>query len=147
MNPGLGGGGLFTAAGTLVGLVSLDLNQVGHFTMAVPVENYLDHRQELLEHGRRVSRPRRAWVGLFCYELHDHVVVGGVFPGAPGERAGLRPGDVILRVEDEAIGERRALYRRLGSYDPGTRLTFDVFRDRAIQRVEVLTEDAEVFFA
>lgn len=147
MNPGLGGGAMFDAAGGLVGVVSLDLSEVGRFTLAIPMEHFLDHKDELLQHGARVSRPRRAWVGLFCYELKEHVVIGGVLPGGPSESAGLQPGDVILVIDGERIHARNTLYRRLWVHKPGDLVTFEVFRDNKVEQVPVLTADAELFFA
>ena len=38
MNPGLGGGGLFAMDGSLCGVVSLDLNEIAHFTLVIPTE-------------------------------------------------------------------------------------------------------------
>jgi S1-C subfamily serine protease len=147
MNPGLGGGALFTLSGHLTGIVSLDLAEIGRFTMAIPAEYFLDHRDELLRHGRRTSRPPRAWVGLYCYEIRDHVVIAGVLPGTPGERGGLRPSDVILVVDGKRINQRRSLYHRLWEHQPGDVVTFEVFRNNAVRQVEVCTDDAEKFFS
>ena len=44
MNPGLGGGPMFDMHGKMVGVVSLNLNEVGKFSLAIPVENFQDHR-------------------------------------------------------------------------------------------------------
>jgi len=147
LNPGLGGAGLFTASGTLAGVVSLDFNEVGRFTFAIPAEQFTQHRDELLQHGRRVTRPPRAWVGLYCYVLREHVVVAGVLPGAPGEQAGLKPGDVIISVDGERVPTRGSLYQRLWQHRPGGVVTFQVFRNNAVKDISVQTGDAEVFFA
>ncbi|OFV88273.1 MAG: hypothetical protein A3J75_01000 [Acidobacteria bacterium RBG_16_68_9] len=147
MNPGLGGGGLFGRTGDLVGIVSLDLNQVGRFTLAIPTEHFLDHREELLRHGRRITRPARAWAGFYCYELRDHVVVAGVLPGAPSEQGGIKAGDVILGVNGTKISERRGLYRCLWSRKPGDEIVFKVFRQNAVSEIALRAGDAEEFFA
>ncbi|HSP97594.1 MAG TPA: S1C family serine protease [Candidatus Dormibacteraeota bacterium] len=146
-NPGLGGGGLFTTAGAMVGVVSLDLNEVGRFTLGVPVEHWSAHTHELLQHGRRTSRRPRAWVGFYCYMLSEHVIIAGVLPGTPSERGGLRPGDVVVAVDDQPIAERHDLYARLWEHRPGDVIRFQVFRDDAIREVLVESADAEAFFA
>jgi serine protease Do len=147
MNPGLGGGGLFSARGHLVGVVALDLGEVGRFTLAIPAELFWDHREELLRYGRRTTRSPRAWLGLFCYELREHVVIAGVLPGAPGERAGLKPGDVVLAIDGTRIHARRALYETIWAHRPGDALTVQVFRQNAVQRLAVVSADVEQFFA
>lgn len=146
-NPGLGGGGLFTNAGALVGVVSLDLNEVGRFTLGVPIEHWSAHTGELLQHGRRTTRQPRAWVGFYCYMLSDHVIIAGVLPGTPSERGGLRPGDVVVALDDQPIGERHELYTRLWAHRPGDVIRFKVFRDDAVREVLVESADAEAFFA
>jgi S1-C subfamily serine protease len=147
MNPGLGGGALFARSGHLIGIVSLDLNEVGRFTLAVPIEDFLDYREELLLHGRRTTRPARAWAGFYCYELRDHVVVAGVLPGAPSERAGLKVGDVILGVDGTKINERRDLYRCLWARKPGDEVVLKIFRQNAVSQISLRAGDAEKFFA
>jgi S1-C subfamily serine protease len=147
MNPGLGGGGVFTLGGRLAGIVSLDFNEVGRFTLAIPADCFFDHRDELLEHGRRVSRPARAWVGLYCYVLREHVVVAGVVPGGPIERAGLKAGDVILAMNGVPVTDRGKLYEDLWRHQPGSFITFQVFRDNTTRDIVVESADAELFFA
>jgi S1-C subfamily serine protease len=147
MNPGFGGGALLNKAGQLIGIVSLDLNEVGRFTLAIPVEHFFDHREELLRYGRRTTRPSRAWVGIFSYEMHGHVVVAGLLPGAPGERAGLRAGDIILGVNGKKVKERRGFYHSLWAHKPGDTIHFDVFRQNAVREFQIQAGDAERFFA
>jgi S1-C subfamily serine protease len=147
MNPGLGGGGLFNNRGELVGVISLDLNEVGRYTLGIPVDHFFTHREELLRYGKRVSRPPRAWVGFYCYMLREHVVIAGVLPGTPGERGGLRPGDVVLSVDDVPVALRCDLYQRVWEHRPGDLIRFHVFRDDAVVQVEVQGTDVEQFFA
>lgn len=146
-NPGLGGGGLFTRGGTLAGVVSLDLAEIGRLTLAIPAEQFSDHREELLRHGRRVTRPSPAWIGLYCHVLRNHVVIAGLLPGAPGEGAGLKPGDVILSVDGTGVSERRGLYAHLWTRKPGDVLQFQVFRNDRVREIAVQAGDADEFFA
>jgi S1-C subfamily serine protease len=147
MNPGLGGAPLLDSLGRVVGIISLDLGEVGRFTLAIPADPYLEHRDELLRHGRRVTRPSRAWVGFYCYTFREHVVIAGVLPGAPGEQAGLKAGDVVLAVNGERIAGRRELYNSLWKHRAGELLHFRVFRNNQITQVAVPSGNAEEFFA
>jgi len=145
-NPGLSGGGLFDRLGRVVGVASLDLNEIGRAAMAIPVEYFSDHRDELLRHGRRVSRPKRAWIGLYCYNVRDRLVVAGVLPGTPGEQAGLKAGDIVLSVDGEQVHARRTLYRRVWAHRPGDAIECTVFRDDRTRSLTIQAGDAEVFF-
>lgn len=147
MNPGLGGGGLFTMDGALCGVVSLDLNEVGHFTLAIPTENYSEHRGELLQHGRRVSRRPRAWMGIYCYKVEDHVLIAGILPGTPAERAGLKAGDLILAIDGTAVRDRSTLYESIWKRSPGDEITLRVYSDESVRDVLVASGDADRFFA
>lgn len=145
-NPGLGGGPLLDLEGRMVGVVSLNLGEIGRQSLAIPVEYYLGHRDELLRFGRVVSRPRRAWVGFFPHPVEDGLIVAGVVPDGPGERAGLQEGDLILTVDDLEVGSRRELYRTLWRHGPGERIIFDVLRENEVRTVEVLSEDRADFY-
>ena len=147
MNPGLGGAPLLDSLGRVAGIVSLDLNEIGRFTLAIPVDDYFEHRDELLRHGRRITRPPRAWIGFYCYTFREHVVIAGVLPGAPGEQAGLRSGDVVLAVDDQHISGRRELYTYLWQQPPGALINFRVFRNNQVAQVAVSSGNAEEFFA
>jgi len=147
MNPGLGGAPLLDMLGRIIGIVSLDLSEVGRFTLAIPVDHYIEHRDELLRHGRRVTRPARAWVGFYCYTFREHVVIAGVLPGAPADQAGLKAGDVVLAVDGQSVTGRHQLYSYLWSHRPGELITFRVFRNNQVKQLAVPSGNAEEFFA
>ncbi len=146
MNPGLGGGPLCDTQGRVLGVVSLNLNEIGRFALAVPSDYYLDARDTLLD-GRRPSAATRAWLGLFCYAVKDHVVIAGLLPGGPGEQAGLKAGDVVLAVDGQDVGDRRSLYRLLWTHRPGEPVALKIFRGRETQTITVASGDVEKFFS
>jgi S1-C subfamily serine protease len=145
-NPGFGGGGLFTPAGALVGVLSLSLNEIARSSLAIPVDFYRTHEHEFLRYGRVVSRPRRAWLGVFAHALEEGVVVAGVVPNGPGDRGGLQEGDVIVSLNAEEVPSRRDLYLSLWRHEPGEPLTLEVMRDNKVRRFEVKGGDRAYFF-
>jgi S1-C subfamily serine protease len=146
VNPGFGGGPLFTLAGRMIGVVSLNLNEIGRSSLAIPVEYYREHRDELLRFGRVTSRPKRAWLGLFVHPLEEGVVVAGLVPGGPGERSGLQEGDMILSLDSEEVPTRKDLYRSLWRHGPGERVSCEVMRDNELKRVEITSGDRAEFY-
>ena len=89
-NPGFGGGTLANFRGELIGVVSLNLNEVGKFSLAIPVDYYLDYERELKQYGQVRSRPRRPWLGIYPQAMAGHVVIGGVVPNGPAAKFGLQ---------------------------------------------------------
>ncbi|HEX6211574.1 MAG TPA: S1C family serine protease [Methylomirabilota bacterium] len=145
-NPGFGGGGLFAMNGRAVGVLSLNLNEIVRSSLAIPVDCYREHAAELLRYGRVMSRPRRAWLGVFAHALDEGVIVAGIVPGGPGEKGGLREGDVIVSLDAQEVATRRELYMSLWRHEPGERLTFEIMRDNAVRRLEVTGGDRAEFF-
>jgi S1-C subfamily serine protease len=145
-NPGFGGGGLFTLGGRAIGVLSLNLNGIARNSLAIPVDCYRDHADELLRYGRVVSRPRRAWLGVFAHALEEGVIVAGIVPGGPGDKGGLKEGDVIVSLNAQEVSTRRELYMSLWRHEPGERLTFEVMRDNAVRRLDVTGGDRAEFF-
>ena len=145
-NPGFGGGGLFTLTGRAVGVLYLNLNEVARSSLAIPVDCYRDHADELMRYGRVVSRPRRAWLGVFAHALDEGVIIAGIVPGGPGDKGGVREGDVIVSLNAQEVSTRRELYMSLWRHEPGERLTLEVMRDNAVRRLELTGGDRAEFF-
>jgi S1-C subfamily serine protease len=145
-SPGYGGGGLFTLTGCLVGIVSLRLNELARSSLAIPVECYRSHEQEFLRYGRVLSRPKRAWLGVYAHVIEEGVVVAGVVPDGPGEQGGLREGDIIVSLNATEVPTRRDLYLNLWQHPPGERLLIEVMRDSKLKRVEITGGDRAEFF-
>ena len=145
-NPGAGGGGLFTLTARLVGVLYLNLNEIARSSLAIPADYYRKHEHELLRYGRVVSRPRRAWLGVFAHPVEEGVIVAGVVPDGPGDRGGLQEGDLIVSLNAEEVASRRDLYLRLWRHEPGASLILEVMRDSKVRRVEVRGGDRAYFF-
>jgi S1-C subfamily serine protease len=145
-NPGFGGGPLFAMTGRMVGVVSLNLNEIARSSLSIPIECYRSNVDEFLRFGRVVSRPRRAWLGVFAHALEDGVVVAGLVPNSPAARSGLKEGDVILSLNAREVATRRDLYLSLWRNCPGERITIEVMRDSETKRVDVTGGDRAEFF-
>lgn len=145
VNPGLAGAPLFDRDACLIGVVSLGLAAVGRYSLAIPLDLYLAHRAEL--HGEVArSRPPRAWIGFYPHAYDGGVVVTGVVPGGPAERAGIAQGDLLLSVDGKPVQTLRELYREIWRKPPGASLGFGVLRDAALRVVEVVAGDRYEFY-
>jgi S1-C subfamily serine protease len=146
INPGLAGAPLFDGDARLIGIVSLGLAAVGRYSLAIPVDLYLERRSEL-ESGQRATGHRaRAWVGFYPQALDGTVVVTGVVPGGPAEAAGLERGDVVLSVDGDAVCNLRELYLALWRRGPGEKVGLQVLRNSSIRVAEITAGDREEFY-
>lgn len=137
------GAGLFNLRGELLGVGSLVLADAGGApgNMFVPVDLLRPVLAELLERGRsRASE--RAWLGLNCIELPGGVRVTRVTADGPAERAGVRPGDRILRLDGAEVGDLAALWKALWA-GPGAEreVTLDLEREGAERRLVLRAVD------
>jgi S1-C subfamily serine protease len=146
INPGLAGAPLFDSDGRLVGIVSLSLSAVGRYSLAIPIALYLSRRGYLEGEEERPDGAARAWTGIYPQAYDGGVVLTGVVPGGPGDKAGLARGDLILSVDGETVGSLRELYETLWKRAPGDSVSLQVLRDGAIRVVEVTAGDRDEFY-
>jgi len=146
VNPGLAGGPLLDHEARVIGIVSLGLAAVGRYSLAIPIDLFLERRARLESEEPRPEHERRAWIGFYPQGHEGSVAVTGVVPGGPAEKAGLQRGDLILSVDGEPVSTLRQLYRALWRKGPGEPVGMQVLRDQAIHVVEVVAGDRYEFF-
>jgi S1-C subfamily serine protease len=137
LNIGLSGGPIINTKGQLLAVSYLNFADIVRPILGIPGECFLSGRDELLRHGHRVSTPPRLWLGLYSYTLREHVVISGVMPGSPGEKAGLRQGDLVLSADGREIHERKTLYEVINSHRPGERVQLRILRNNRVHDVEI----------
>lgn len=113
--------------------------------MFVPIELLMPIVDDLCEQGRRKS-PARPWLGLLIDDSQDRLMVVGVYRNCPGDKAGLRPGDLIVGVDGTPVDDLAALLRRvwrLGS--AGTDVPLSVVRNGEEFETVVRSADRALF--
>ena len=146
INPGLAGAALLDADARLIGVVSLGLAAPGRYSLAIPLDLFLRHRDEMEREDGAGEGRRRAWVGFYPQGFDGGVVVTGVVPGGPADRAGLARGDLVLSVDGAAVSNLRELYAAMWKKSAGEGLSLQILRESAIRVVEVETADRAEFY-
>src|SRR3984893_13078630 len=135
-HPNWGGTAMIGAAGDLLGIGSLQMQQApergkpgGDLNMIVPIDLVKPILDDMLKTGR-ANRPQRPWLGLYATEIEDKIVVVGLARGAPAQKAGLKTGDVVLSVGGAEVSDLAGLYRRIWSRGAaGVEVPLTVYRD------------------
>ncbi len=151
--PAFGGAPLLTPDGRLLGIGSLAVrNAAGENifkpgNMFIPIDHLPPVLGDLLAHGRR-SGKERPWLGIWSSEGENgEVVVGGVQPDSPASRAGLKRGDVIVKVEGREVSGQADLYRKLWAAGEGApEIALTLKRDGAMVEQKVQAVGRSAFF-
>ncbi len=134
-HPNWGGAGLFDKDGRLLGIGSLFIQQ-SHGddkpidgNMIVPIDLLKPIFDGMVSHGTagRVPRP---WLGLYCTEVEDRLVVAGLADHGPAEQADFQVGDIIDKVDGVPVGTLAEMFRAMWSIGPaGADVSITVIRD------------------
>ena len=90
---------------------------------------------EVHEHEEHDGEP--GWLGVYYEEADGGVRVTDTVDGSPADSAGLRGGDVIVRVGDHDVRSPETLIETLGTLGPGRRVNVHVDRDGDLKRFRV----------
>lgn len=140
INSGNSGGALVNARGELVGINTAMLGRdsgAEGIGFAIPVGTAELVMQEIIAHGHVA----RGWIGADYRALPPDAGAGvqvvNVYARSPAAAAGLQPGDVLRRLNGEAISGAAWLLAREASARPGTRVRLDGLRRGAAFHVEL----------
>ena len=148
INPGNSGGALVDVNGSLLGINTAIYSRSGGnmgIGFAIPVST----ARQVLEGIVRDGQVTRGWVGVEPNELTpelaetfglkdvEGVIITGVLQNAPAAKAGLRPGDVLVRVAGEPVRHVGELLTRIAALPPGVPVKLDVMRRNQALTLEV----------
>ncbi len=140
INPGNSGGALISAQGDLIGINTAILSRSGGnqgIGFAIPT-NLASNVMDQIIQGGKVSR---AYMGViiqpvtpsiakaFKLSRTEGALISDVSADSPAERAGLKPGDIITKVDGQVIADSRALQLMIGQMKPGKTVLISAVRD------------------
>jgi len=149
VNPGNSGGPLLNMRGEVVGINSQIFTTSGGYngiSFAIPIDEAMNVQQQLRASGRVIRG--RIGVGIegVSKEVADAIGLGAPPRGAlvntvekdgPASKAGVEPGDVILRFDGRSIERSTDLPRIVGGTRPGTNSTMTVYRKGSQRELKV----------
>mgnify|MGYP001252705749 CR=1 FL=1 len=153
INPGNSGGPLVNIAGEVIGINTAVAQEAQGIGFAIPVNDAKGLIKSVVETGSL----KRAYLGVRYLSITPDVVSqlnlpvkngayvtdsnSAVVSGSPADKAGVRPKDIITKVNTVAIDARHPLSSQLSQYVPGDTVTLTVLRDgKTIELKATLTQ-------
>ncbi|MDR2239392.1 MAG: Do family serine endopeptidase [Zoogloeaceae bacterium] len=140
INPGNSGGALTDSAGNLVGINTAIYSRSGGslgIGFAIPVSIARSVMEQIIQTGAVT----RGWIGVEAQEItpelaesfklpaSEGALIAGVMRGSPADRAGIRPGDVLVAVGGKAVKDPRGMLELIASLKPGATVPFKFRRE------------------
>ncbi len=150
VNPGNSGGPLFNVDGQVIGINAQIYSRTGGYmgmSFAIPIDLALSVKDQLLTKGK-VNRSR---IGVAVQDVNQKLattfglgmphgaLINAVEPKSPGERAGLKPGDVITSVNGRRIEHSFDLPTVIAAIPPGSEAHIGIWHDHKAAEVDVKT--------
>ncbi len=134
INAGNSGGPLCNANGEVIGITNMKLasDQIEGMGFAIPIETAVDYANSFIS-GDKVDRP---YIGVSIYDdqvsffsSEVQVVVDSVESGSAADKAGIKKGDIIYKVEDDVIENSSHFKYKLYEHKVGDTIKITVKRN------------------
>ncbi|WMJ08515.1 DegQ family serine endoprotease [Nitrosomonas sp. sh817] len=148
INPGNSGGPLVNLDGEVIGMNTAIFSRSGGYMgigFAIPINLVERIANQLIDKGEVV----RGYLGIMIQPLTPDlaksfdlstdkgILVAQVTKNSPAEKAGLKPGDVILNFQGRPVSDTGEFRNRVAAEQPGSKVTFDIIRDGKQRTVSV----------
>jgi serine protease DegQ len=149
INPGNSGGALIDANGNLLGINTAIYSRSGGslgIGFAIPVTTVKTVMESIIATGRVV----RGWIGVepqditpeladsFSLSKRSGAIIAGVLKGGPADRAGMRPGDILVEVEGKPIKDTTEMLNIIAQLTPGNKANITVLRQNREETLAVV---------
>ena len=148
INPGNSGGALIDTAGNLVGINTAIYSRSGGslgIGFAIPASSAKQVMEQIIQTGGVT----RGWIGVEAREITPEmgesfrlgattgVLIEGVLRGGPAERAGLKPGDVLVAIEGKPVKDPNSMLNLVAALVPGKPASIRLRRDNKDVELQV----------
>jgi serine protease Do len=155
INPGNSGGPLINMRGEVIGINSQIYSRSGGFmgiSFAIPIDEAVRVSDQL----RTLGHVQRGKLGIQIEQVNKELaeslglakaqgaLVRSVEAGSPAEKAGIEPGDIVLRLDGKSIERSIDLPRMVGSIKPGSKVVLSVWRRGANKDISVIVGEFEL---
>jgi serine protease Do len=154
INPGNSGGPLINMKGEVIGINSQIYSRSGGFmgiSFAIPIDEAMRVAEQLRTNGRVIRGRIGVTIAAVTKEVAEAIGLGaprgalvqGVEAGLPADKAGVEPGDIILKVDGKAVEKSGDLPRLIGAAKPGAKSNLQLYRRGQTRDVAVTVVEFE----
>jgi serine protease DegQ len=148
INPGNSGGALVDTNGNLLGINTAIYSRSGGslgIGFAIPVTTVKMVMESIISNGQVV----RGWIGVepqditaelaesFGLTTKTGAIITGILKGGPADRAGMRPGDILVAVDGKAITDTTDMLNLIAQLTPGNRAKMTIVRKNQQSTIDV----------
>lgn len=148
INPGNSGGALIDANGNLLGINTAIYSRSGGslgIGFAIPVSTVKTVMDSIISHGTVV----RGWIGVEPQDITPELaesfglnqkagaIIAGVLKNGPADRAGMRPGDILVAVDGKPVGDTTEMLNLIAQLVPGKKSKITVQRKEQASTLDV----------
>jgi len=148
INPGNSGGALIDTAGNLVGINTAIYSRSGGslgIGFAIPASSARNVMEQIIQTGSVT----RGWIGVEAQEITPEiaesfrlpstsgVLIAGVLPGGPADRAGLKPRDILVAIEGSPVKDPNSMLNLVAALVPGKPAAIRLRRDSKTIEIQV----------
>jgi serine protease DegQ len=149
INPGNSGGALIDTNGNLLGINTAIYSRSGGslgIGFAIPVTTVKNVMESIIATGQVV----RGWIGVepqditpelaesFGLSKKSGAIIAGVLKGGPADKAGMRPGDILVEVEGKPVSDTTDMLNIIAQLTPGNRAKMTVLRKSQESTLEIV---------
>ena len=149
INPGNSGGALIDSEGNLLGINTAIYSRSGGslgIGFAIPVTTVKTVMESIISSGQVV----RGWIGVepqditpelaesFGLTKKSGAIIAGVLKGGPADRAGIRPGDILVAVDGKPVSDTTDMLNLIAQLTPGNKAKMTVLRNNQESTINVL---------
>ena len=149
INPGNSGGALVDAAGNLVGINTAIYSQRSGGSLGIGFAIPASSAKQIMEQIIQTGGVTRGWIGVEAREITPEmgesfrlgattgVLIEGVLRGGPAERAGLKPGDILVAIEGKPVKDPNSMLNLVAALVPGKPASIRLRRDNKDVELQV----------
>ena len=148
INPGNSGGALVDTAGNLIGINTAIVSRSGG-SLGIGFAITTAVAKQIMEQIIQTGGVTRGWIGVEVQDLTPELaesfkrpstngaLIAGVLKGGPADRAGIRPGDILIAVDGKPVVDSSAMLNLIAALSPGQTATILVMRNQAEKTVKI----------